>query len=124
MRKLKIIAIALMLGLSLTANAKRLHPEKYYQNLWCNGKGATEYVLKDNTRVDCLTNEYAIEADFANKWAESIGQSLHYSRMTGKKAGILLIMEKQNDKKYLDRLQPLADTLAIKVWLIKPEIKH
>ena len=44
------------------------------------------------------------EVDFAGKWAEAIGQSLHYSRMTGKRAGILLIMLAPKDQKYLERL--------------------
>lgn len=34
-----------------------------------NNKAYTATVL-----VDCLTNEYAIEFDFSNKWAEAIGQ--------------------------------------------------
>jgi len=40
--------------------------------------GVIEYVLQDKTRVDCLTEEHAIEFDFANHWAESIDQALYY----------------------------------------------
>lgn len=36
-----------------------------------------EYVLPDRTRVDCLTDEYAIEIEFAENWAESIGQAMY-----------------------------------------------
>ncbi|MFH1027609.1 MAG: hypothetical protein V1791_06370 [Pseudomonadota bacterium] len=35
---------------------------------------------------------YAVEVEYAHKWAEAIGQSLYYSRMTGKKPGVVLIM--------------------------------
>lgn len=55
--------------------------------------GIEEFENKDYTRVDCLTDKYAVEFDFANKWAESIGQALHYQRMTGKKAKVVLILE-------------------------------
>ena len=49
------------------AEAKRLHPEKHYQEKWCNAYlGETEVVLHDKSRVDCLTPQYAVEVDFAN----------------------------------------------------------
>lgn len=38
-----------------------------------------EVVAPDGTRCDILTDEYAIEVDFANKWAEAIGQALNYA---------------------------------------------
>lgn len=48
--------------------------EKYYQTEMCQELGGEmEYLLFDKTRVDCLTDEYAIEVDFAKKWAEAIG---------------------------------------------------
>lgn len=61
--------------------AKHSYPEKYYQNQWC-GKwnGSKEDRLKDKTRVDCVTKNYAIEFDFAPKWAESFGQAKYYAK--------------------------------------------
>ena len=35
--------------------------------------------------MDYLTDKYVIEVDFSNKWAGSIGQSLYYAHITGKK---------------------------------------
>src|SRR5574344_654377 len=85
------------------------NPEKYYQTLWCNANnGKAEVILSDKTRVDCVTNDYAIEFDFAKKWAESIGQALYYGEKTGKQAGVVLIMSR-NDKRYLNRLKTVAD---------------
>jgi len=86
---MKILMLLLSLLLASEAYAKRDHPERYYQELWCKDKGVVEYRLMDRTRVDCLTDTHAIEFDFASKWAESIGQALHYSAMTGKKAGAI-----------------------------------
>ena len=59
--------------------AYHAHSESSYQHAWCSAhKGIEEYENKDKTRVDCLTSCHAVEFDFANKWAESIGQALHY----------------------------------------------
>lgn len=70
------------------------HHEKFYQELVCEKLGGVfEYRLPDRTRVDCLTTMYAIEFDFAPKWAEAIGQSLYYASQTGRKAKAILIDE-------------------------------
>ena len=70
------------------------HSEEAYQYAWCSAHGGVmEYQNKDLTRVDCLTDTHAVEFDFANKWHESIGQALHYSVMTGKRAKVVLILD-------------------------------
>jgi hypothetical protein len=105
--------------LSTPALAKRLHPEKHYQSRWCQEHGGqVEVVLPDKTRCDCLTREHAIEFDFGNKWAESIGQALYYSIQTGKKAGVVLKLEKKTDYKYWIRLNTIVDhyRLPIDTW--------
>ncbi len=56
--------------------------ESDYVNMDC--KGQIEFVLPDETRVNCLTDTHAIEYGYGRKWAEAIGQSLYYSAMTGK----------------------------------------
>jgi len=96
--------------------------EKEYQDKWCKEhKGKQEIVLNSGERADCITDEYAIEFDFAKKYYEAIGQSLLYSIEANKKAGIVLILENTKDYKYLKRLQIVADVYNIKVWTIKPE---
>ncbi|MBE7703089.1 MAG: hypothetical protein E7Z89_03450 [Cyanobacteria bacterium SIG28] len=92
--------------------------ESYYVNQWCTADfGRREAVLWDMTRVDCLAKDYAIEFDFAKKWAESIGQSLYYSKLTGKKPAVALILTSLNDYKYVKRIERLDN--GIKVFLIK-----
>ncbi len=106
-----------------TAHARRNHHEKWYQQAWCSEhNGRTEVVLADRTRCDCLTSSHAIEFDFADKWEEAIGQSLYYSLQTGKKAGIVLILEKPKDMRYWIRLNSviLNDGLDIDTWMIGP----
>ena len=92
--------------------------ESYYVNQWCtNDFGRKETVLWDLTRVDCLAKDFAIEFDFAKKWAEAIGQSLYYSKMTGKKPAIVLILTSINDYKYVKRIERLDND--IQLFLIK-----
>lgn len=93
-----------------------LAKEADYQKANCKGK--IEFVLPDKTRIDCLTDEYAIEYDFGHKWAEAIGQSLHYARLTRKKAGIVLIVK---DMKYYHRLMDNIRfyNLPIEVWIVE-----
>ena len=90
--------------------AKHQHSESSYQHAWCSKyNGIEEYENKDKTRVDCLTDKYAVEFDFANKWAESIGQALHYQRMTGKKAKVVLILEDpKKEMVYYHRVKKLG----------------
>lgn len=101
----------------------RVYFERDYQNYWCaTNNGKTEVILDDKTRIDCLTNNYAIEMDFADKWAESIGQSLYYAARTKKLPGVVLIIEdSQKDCKYLNRLLTVAKQYNITVWTVKPE---
>jgi len=114
--------IALLLLCAAVASAAHLHLEKEYQNQWCaEHKGVTEYVLDDAARVDCLTDEYAVEFDFAPKWAEAIGQTLYYAEKTGKKPGIVLILEKAGDERYLKRILKVSEKYQIRVWTIEPE---
>ncbi len=99
---------------------KQLH-EKDYQRYWCDKhNGELEYRLSDGTRVDCLTSEYAVEVEYAHKWAEAIGQSLFYAKMTGKKPGIVLIMREKGDERFAKRLRTVAGQEGIKVWTVRP----
>ena len=92
--------------------------EAYYVEQWCSSDfGRREAVLWDMTRVDCLAKDYAVEFDFAKKWAESIGQSLYYSKMTGKKPAVALILTSLSDYKYVKRIERLDSD--IQVFLIK-----
>jgi len=91
---MKRIMFYLLLAITTSVTAQ---PESWYVENSCPGE--IEYRLPDRTRVDCLTDNFAIEYDFTHKWAEAIGQALHYSLMTGKNGGIVLIGS-QNDPGY------------------------
>lgn len=75
--------------------------------------------LWDNTRVDILTDKWAVEVDWVEKWAEAIGQSLWYSCVTGKKAGIcLLCKDIQNQFNLIYRCHTICSNYNIDIWLV------
>lgn len=117
-----IMAYSLLLIFASSCFAAHRHLEKEYQAVWCaEHDGTTEYLLPDDTRVDCLTNDFAIEFDFAVKWAESIGQALYYALRTDRTPGVVLILERQADRRYLKRIEAVADVYGIKVWTMEPK---
>ncbi len=100
--------------------------EEVYQAYWC-GKhdGIMEYKLNDKTRVDCLTKQYAVEVDFAPKWAECIGQSLYYGLQTKLQPACVLIMERgEKDYEYLRRLRSVAYKKGIRTFTLTPDKLH
>lgn len=121
----KFIILILLLIAILPVEAKRIYAEKVYQTQWCNQhNGEMEYRLSDKARVDCVTNTLAVEFDFANKWAECVGQALYYGRQTKKQPACVLIMENgEKDTKYLYRLRRAAYKKGVnmRTYTMKPE---
>jgi len=106
--------IALLL---LSFNAYALS-EREHQDANCMGQ--KEVVIKGG-RIDCLTDTHAIEYEFANKWKDAISQSRWYALQAGKKAGIVMILRKESDKKYLEYLREYLSgyDMYIRVWVLK-----
>lgn len=76
-----------------------------------------EHVLPDGTRVDIVTSTYAIEVDFARKWAECVGQALFYALMTGKKPVCLVLVGVEDREPGLARLRAVCIRERIDVWV-------
>lgn len=123
MRKILITLLLVSLTFPCYAMPKHTYYEKDYQEAWAKANNASlEVILPDKARVDCVTKTHAIEFDFAQKWGESIGQSLYYAIALHKKAGIVLIMENpEKDQKYLNRVLAVAKEHDITVWTIIPD---
>lgn len=110
----KIILILILIFFIQNVEAKHQNQESYYQTKWCKqNNGISEYVLPDKARIDCLTKDYAIEFDFAQKWAEGIGQSMYYANVTKKKPAIALIIKSEKDFKYVRRIQKANKDIKI-----------
>ena len=108
--------IAIALGVASICLAANKNSEKYYQELVAKElEGKVEVVLRDKTRVDILTEDVAYEVDFARKWAEGIGQALHYSMMTERDAGLILIAEKDSDDKFILRVKEIMKMKSLRL---------
>ena len=118
MKRLLILFMFLFIGATMFSQTRQR--ESYYQQEFANViNGETEVRLDDGTRADIVTENYAIEVDFASKWAESGFQSLHYAEALDKKAGILLVWEGEKEIRYLERLLDVIvkQGLPITVWV-------
>jgi len=87
--------------------------EADYVNAWCTAdRGETEKVLFLNgryvARVDCSTPDYAIEFDFAHKWAECGYQALFYGALENKLPACMLIIEVASECRFIENLQTIT----------------
>ena len=120
--KYLIILTALMLsGQTLAQKAQK---EDFYAELWCDSQGGVSEVrTSQGTRADCVLPDYAVEVDFDNKWAEGLGQALHYGVEFDRQPAVLLIMKDHDGKdrsKYKQRLESTIKgaNLNVKVFYI------
>jgi hypothetical protein len=59
--------IAIVLSVLTSQSAYALENEDYYNRQFCTQEsGQAEYSLPDRSRVDCLTDTHAFEADWAD----------------------------------------------------------
>jgi len=115
------VSTAVLLALILAGCAGSPLIERDYQRWWCDrNRGEMEYRLPDGARVDCLTAAYAVEVEYAPKWAEAIGQALYYASKTGRKPGVVVIVSHQKDERFLKRLRTVAREQNIRVWTVRP----
>jgi hypothetical protein len=112
MARLAVIIILLNLSFAFAGEVeecRRLAP-KY--------NARAEVRLWDMSRVDLLSEEYAIEVDYSHKWSEAVGQSLYYSLVTEKKPAIvLLVTNPQKESRFIFRLQAVCAKHGIKLFL-------
>jgi hypothetical protein len=116
--------ILLALALSAPAWSQHAHPERWYQSIWCEARGGVmEVVMPSGSRCDCVTDASAVEFDFAKKWAESVGQALNYAAQTGKRAGVVLILEREGDRRFVEQVKIVRDghKLPLDIWVMDRE---
>lgn len=110
--------IAIIGGCTAQVVSSKKLTESDYNKAFCNTiLGNTEHILPDKTRVDCINDQYAIETDYANKWYEAIGQSLHYGLLTGKKPAIYLIQTEPIHKNHTERASNVIEHYKLPIKL-------
>ena len=115
---MKIFSLTLISLLSFSV----ISAEKDISDQWCASQnGVSQFRTKDGTYVDCLTDQYAVEAEFDNKWKEGIGQALHYAESTDKEAAILFIKRAKSRKNYHGELMRVINkyNLPIRVFIVE-----
>jgi len=70
--------------------------ERSVQECICE-HGRTEVFTKSGTYVDCLLDDFAIEVDPSEKWAEALGQALHYALETDRTAKVVLFCDDRQE---------------------------
>lgn len=79
--------------------------------------GVTEFRLRDDSRVDILTDKHAVEGDWAHKWPEGVGQCLYYAIMTARVPAILLLADIKKENRYIDRCHLVCSHYSIELWV-------
>ncbi len=121
---MKNILILVLTMALLPANA--IENEDYYNRQFCSEvSGQAEYRLPDRSRIDCLTDTHAFEADWADglKVYESIGQSLYYAAETGKNPGILLLVRKKNSDKHIRKVKRVIENWSLPIKLVIQDVR-
>ena len=122
---MKVIAVSLTF-LIFTLSCYAIENEAFYSDKFCTEmSGQSEYVLKDLSRVDCLTDTHAYEFDWADgmKVYEAIGQSLYYASETGKEPGIYLLIRKENSEKHIRKVQRVIEAFELPIKLVIKDIR-
>lgn len=98
-----------LMFVAFSANAvERLHSKKWYVNQDCLAPAS---ILKGSFGAVCVTDDEVQIYDYANKWRNTIGRSLHYAKVTGKRPSVVLIVEKKSDCRYSDKLCVITESL-------------
>ena len=120
MIRLSMLLMVLLLFTGCVSVSPKKYHERYYQSELCNRLGGEmEYRLQDSSRIDCLTDDYAIEVDFAKKWAEGVGQSLYYAEVSKRKPAVGIIIDLEKERRYLKRLNLMAKRYGIRIFIIE-----
>ena len=111
----KVLIAISVISLIIYVNIKREEPlsgspafgtERYWQDVIQQETGGEkEYRLDDGTRVDLLFPRQACEIDWADKWAEGVGQSIYYGLKTRRFPLVILLTKKDGWEKYRDRVE-------------------
>ena len=81
--------------------------------------GEAEHRLPERTRVDVLTDKYAVEVAWVGKFEEGIGQALRYSYATGKEPVVALGLKGDWSPEELETARRVCRKNRIHVWKLR-----
>lgn len=121
---LAITAASLSVSAYAEEAKKVLRKESDYVEKWCAGKGGeVEHKLPDKTRIDCyVRDKFGAEFDWSDKWAEAIGQSLHYAAATQTAPWVVLIRREKTKletfRRHTARVQNIIKQYELPIEMI------
>lgn len=108
---------ALCIGLSSPVMAAN---EDTWNRYVCAGLGGEpEAHTPINTRVDCLTNTHAYEADWDSKIYEAIGQAMSYAAQMNRKPGVIFLCRRSDaicQRQYLVMVEAIGEFMTLENW--------
>jgi len=122
MKKIFCTVFCLTLLISGMSRADETKDRRWYRDTWCTEhSGQTDVLMEaDRMSCDCLTETHAVRVEFGPDWTRAIGFALHYSLQTGKRGGIVLVLDHSKDYRHWIRLNALLQEykLPIDAWYI------
>jgi hypothetical protein len=121
MRQLLLLTVFVLAMAPSVVSAEHQHAKRWYQERWCAKNFGMEQAQVSKI-YDCVTQDHVIEFDYAEQWYEAIGESLYYAMQTGKRAGIVLILEEESDLRHWVKLTETIRhyDLPIDAWRTSP----
>lgn len=102
---MKSFAISLLLATSCVfASPDNIDDwkESDFSKAFCSVNGGQLETRVKGGRIDCETDDRVWEVEYASKWKEGIAQAQWYSIQKNKIPGILFIIRKDSDLKYIE----------------------
>ncbi len=78
-----------------------------------------DHVLYDQSRVDILTENEAIEVDWPRKWPEAIGQAHYYATVTRREPAVMLLSSGASDKVHLLRATIACRSARVRLIVVR-----
>ncbi len=88
--------------------------------------GVPEVRTFDGSRVDVLTERYAIEVDWVKNWKTGPAQAVLYGAQLGREPAVILLTRgKPSEERYLHRAHTVCARIGVACWtwdtLVQPD---
>lgn len=87
----------------------------YYKQRWCHKLSGRTDILHHDVVLECATNDYIFIFEYSYRWKNAIGKALYYSLETGKRSGIVLILEKKREQFYYKQMKNLISYFSLPI---------
>ena len=88
-----------------------------YASHLCQGQVAFD--IGEVKKVDCVTATHAIAYVLSDDWATGLGRALHWAAVTGKRPGIVVIIDPEGQSRDLAKLKSALHSIPgieVTVW--------